>query len=81
MVMLLPMPAMAEEAGGEGEALNIPEIVLEHLADSYEWHIASYQGVLSTESKSYGLVMYSMPTSSHFALRIGVQSCEMLASW
>ena len=23
----------------EGEALNIPEIVLEHLADSYEWHI------------------------------------------
>ena len=43
MVALLPMPALAEE-GGEGEALNIPEIVLEHLADSYEWHIASYQG-------------------------------------
>jgi F-type H+-transporting ATPase subunit a len=43
MVALLPMPAMAEE-GGEGEKINIPEIVLEHLADSYEWHIASYQG-------------------------------------
>ena len=43
MVALLPMPALAEE-GGEGEKINIPEIVLEHLADSYEWHIASYQG-------------------------------------
>ena len=43
MVALLPMLAMAEE-GGEGEKINIPEIVLEHLADSYEWHIASYQG-------------------------------------
>ena len=42
MVVLLPMPMMAEEK--EGEALDIPEIVLEHLADSYEWHIASYQG-------------------------------------
>ena len=43
MVALLPMQAMAEE-GGEGEKINIPEIVLEHLADAYEWHIASYQG-------------------------------------
>ena len=43
MVALLPMPALAEE-GGEGEKINIPEIVLEHLADSYEWHIASYEG-------------------------------------
>ena len=43
MVALLPMPVLADE-GGEGEKINIPEIVLEHLADSYEWHIASYQG-------------------------------------
>ena len=43
MVALLPMPALASE-GGEGEELDIPEIVLEHLADSYEWHIASYHG-------------------------------------
>ena len=43
MVALLPMPAVAEEGDG-GEKINIPEIVLEHLADSYEWHIASYQG-------------------------------------
>lgn len=28
----------------KGKSLNIPQIVLEHLADSYEWHIASYQG-------------------------------------
>ena len=41
--LLLPKAAMASE-GGEGEELDIPEIVLEHLADSYEWHIASYQG-------------------------------------
>ena len=35
MVALLPMSALAEE-GGDGEKINIPEIVLEHLADSYE---------------------------------------------
>lgn len=28
----------------EVEKINIPEIVLEHLSDSYEWHIASYEG-------------------------------------
>lgn len=39
---LLPLGVMAEE--GEESQLNIPEIVLEHLADSYEWHIASYEG-------------------------------------
>ena len=36
--------AVAESSKAEGEELNIPEIVLEHLADAYEWHIASYQG-------------------------------------
>ena len=39
------MPALAssanEKADEEG-VLNIPEIVLEHLSDSYEWHIATY---------------------------------------
>ena len=43
VVALLPMSAWANE-GGENKELDIPEIVLEHLADSYEWHIASYQG-------------------------------------
>lgn len=43
MVAFMPMVMSAEEAK-EGEQINIPEIVLEHLADSYEWHIASYQG-------------------------------------
>lgn len=28
----------------EDDKINIPEIVLEHLADSYEWHIATYEG-------------------------------------
>ena len=42
MIALLPVQLYAEEAGAEGEQLDIPEIVLEHLADAYEWHIASY---------------------------------------
>jgi len=38
------MPAMANDGEQKEEGLNIPEIVLEHLADAYEWHIASYEG-------------------------------------
>ncbi len=34
----------ATTAEHEGKELDIPEIVLEHLSDSYEWHIASYEG-------------------------------------
>lgn len=43
MVMaLLPLAASASEGkDGEGK-LDIPEIVLEHLSDSYEWHIATF---------------------------------------
>lgn len=39
------MPALASSANeiaDEEGGLNIPEIVLEHLSDSYEWHIATY---------------------------------------
>lgn len=46
LMLLAIMPAKsvaASEGHGDGE-LNIPEIVLEHLADSYEWHIATYEG-------------------------------------
>lgn len=39
---LLPWAAFANNS--KEEELNIPEIVLEHLADSYEWHIATYEG-------------------------------------
>lgn len=49
IIMLLPsFNAMAghgphsEEASSEG--INIPETVLHHLADAYEWHMASYEG-------------------------------------
>ncbi|MBR1427684.1 MAG: F0F1 ATP synthase subunit A [Prevotella sp.] len=42
MVAFMPSQLCAQEA--EGEKLNIPEVVLEHLGDSYEWHIASYKG-------------------------------------
>ena len=44
LMTVMPMKSWAAhgtEAGGE---LDIPEIVLEHLADSYEWHIATYEG-------------------------------------
>lgn len=45
LLLLVFMPALAssanEKANEEG-GLNIPEIVLEHLSDSYEWHIATY---------------------------------------
>lgn len=45
VVALLPLRmAAAGGHGGEGGELNIPEIVLDHLADAYEWHIASYEG-------------------------------------
>lgn len=40
---LLPLATGAQEKGG-GEKLDIPEIVLEHLSDSYEWHIATFGG-------------------------------------
>lgn len=43
ILAFMPLLASAGEAKPDGEKeLNIPEIVLEHLADSYEWHIASY---------------------------------------
>ena len=42
LVALLPVQTFGSEA--ESKELDIPEIVLEHLADAYEWHIATYQG-------------------------------------
>lgn len=43
MLLMLPWQAKATE-GGKSEKLDIPEVVLEHLSDAYEWHIASYEG-------------------------------------
>lgn len=42
-LVMLPLATMANE-GGQEEKLDIPETVLEHLSDAYEWHIASYEG-------------------------------------
>ncbi|MBQ9637188.1 MAG: F0F1 ATP synthase subunit A [Prevotella sp.] len=44
LVALLPAQLFAEENASKEEQLDIPEIVLEHLSDTYEWHIASYKG-------------------------------------
>lgn len=41
-IALIPVNLFA--ANEKGEDLNVANIVLEHLADSYEWHIASYHG-------------------------------------
>ena len=43
MIAFVPMQLRAEEAKEQKE-LDIPEVVLEHLSDSYEWHIATYKG-------------------------------------
>ena len=43
LVALMPMQMVANEEA-ESKELDIPEIVLEHLADAYEWHIATYHG-------------------------------------
>ncbi len=43
ILLLLLLPLQMRAAEGEQE-LNIPEIVLEHMSDAYEWHIASYKG-------------------------------------
>ena len=46
--MLLFFSSLSLYATNNGEAdkkeLDIPEIVLEHLSDAYEWHIATYEG-------------------------------------
>ena len=43
LFLMMATPSFAN-AAEEEEALDIPEIVLEHLSDAYEWHIATYQG-------------------------------------
>ena len=43
MLALLPLQLSAAD-GEQGSEIDIPEIVLEHLSDAYEWHIASYKG-------------------------------------
>ncbi len=39
---LIPLASIAKNGEENKNTINIPEIVLEHLSDSYEWHIASY---------------------------------------
>lgn len=44
VTVLLTLPVSAQHNEQKDEPLNIPEIVLEHLADAYQWHIASFEG-------------------------------------
>lgn len=43
-VALLPLQSWASTAESDNGELDIPELVLEHLSDSYEWHICNYKG-------------------------------------
>lgn len=52
MMVLMPLTTNAETSSQKESKIDIPEMVLEHLSDSYEWHITSYNG------KSYG---FSLP--------------------
>lgn len=52
----------SEEASDE--AINIPETVLHHLADSYEWHIASYEG--KHLSIPLPIILYSQNTGEWY---------------
>lgn len=56
---LLPGNMFAAHGHSADGELNIPEIVLEHLSDSYEWHIASYEG------KSIGIPLPVIVRSSN----------------
>ena len=42
LLMVAPVMAFAQDEDKGGTKIDIPEIVLEHLADSYEWHIATF---------------------------------------
>ena len=42
--MALAAPQKLSASGGEGETFSPKEMVMEHLADSYEWHITTIKG-------------------------------------
>lgn len=81
MLMVAWLPLQLHANGGEhtkGGELNIPEIVLEHLSDSYEWHVASYDGrslsiplpiiVRSSQTGEWSLcTAESLPSNFYFA--------------
>lgn len=46
VLAISPLASFGAEAehSGKQESINIPEIVLEHLSDAYDWHICDYKG-------------------------------------
>ena len=44
LISFLPLQLWSATEESAAGGLNISEIVLEHLSDNYEWHIASYKG-------------------------------------
>lgn len=75
--MLFSLNGFAEKQVEEEHGINISEIVLEHLSDSYEWHMASYKGkhisiplpVILRSSKTgdwYFCTSRSLPSNFYF---------------
>lgn len=57
-------PASAAGHGGEGEDLNVKELILDHIGDAYEWHILTWKDthvsiplpvILFSEEKGFNL--------------------------
>lgn len=44
IVAFVPLKGLASSPEGKDGKIDIPEIVLEHLSDAYEWHIATWEG-------------------------------------
>ncbi len=44
IIILLTILSCALTPAHASETLDIPEIVLEHMSDSYEWHVFTYEG-------------------------------------
>ena len=68
LMTVMPMKSWAAHGSEAGGELDIPEIVLEHLADSYEWHIATYKG----KHISIPLPMLSITLQTLFVMLAGM---------
>lgn len=67
-ILLLSAPPLSAENNSESpeEELNVKEFILEHLADSYEWHIVGNGE--KTISVPLPVILYSKISGWHFCL-------------
>ncbi|HBL33557.1 MAG TPA: ATP synthase F0 subunit A [Porphyromonadaceae bacterium] len=76
--LALPAQAAAAPAENGGEDLNVKEMILEHLADAYEWHIVSWKNkhvaislpvILYSENSGWNVFMSSQFHHGHSEYR------------